>query len=58
MLAQLTRKERDPTALEVEYFHNDHMGTVSFTTINAAIESMVVRSDLKATVSIQRAPQD
>ncbi|MDX2020735.1 MAG: SpvB/TcaC N-terminal domain-containing protein, partial [Deltaproteobacteria bacterium] len=41
MLAQLTRKEPDPTNLEVEYFHNDHMGTVSFTTNSAAIESTI-----------------
>lgn len=45
MLAQLTRKEPDPSAMEVQYFHNDQLGTVSFTTNKAGIESTIVRSD-------------
>jgi RHS repeat-associated protein len=45
VLAQLTRTEPNLLGLQVEYLHNDHLGTVSFSTSGAGVVSNKVRTD-------------
>ncbi|MDX2021843.1 MAG: RHS repeat-associated core domain-containing protein [Deltaproteobacteria bacterium] len=45
VLAQLKREEPALSTLTAEYMHNDHLGTVSFTTSSAGVASTKVRTD-------------